>query len=400
MDFSKWTLDDYKSWLDICINCGACIGRGPICPHNNNSLPPDEWQSPDRKCPSLEYYHFTSHSAKGRLLNTGAVFRGDAEISDDMINQMYSCSTCGVCNEICKIYEPMNIILAMRQEIAEEGKALPEPLPELLGNMKEKHNLFGLEERAKALPELPAKGKDLYFSGCYTSYLLPKIACANARILQAGGLDLCHFGEEERCCGEVANQAGDQKLFKEMARHNVDSALEAGVERVICSCAHCCKTWKEAYPKALREELPFKVYHVTEVLAELITEGKIKPERPVKKTVTFHDPCFLRSSANAAPRTVLAAIPKLEIKEMPRHGRWSYCCGTGGKIALNCYPDFAAAIGSERLTEAKETADEVVTACPVCFNQMRYVAEADSVEIKVEDVSVLLAQSLGIDTNH
>ncbi|MGI6463128.1 MAG: (Fe-S)-binding protein [Clostridiales bacterium] len=398
MDFSKWTLDDYRSWLDICINCGACVAHGPVCPHNNQTLPPYEWSGPDKRCPSLEYYNFSSHAAKGRLLNAGAVWRDGIEITDDMINLMYTCASCGVCNEICYMWKPMYIIQAMRQEIVEQKKELPEPLPELFANMDEKHNLFGLDERAKNLPNLPTKGKDLYFTGCYTSYLLPKIARVNARILMAGGLDLCHMGSDEHCCGEVAYQGGNMELFREMAKRNVDKVIEAGSERVICSCAHCYKTWKEAYPNALQMDLPFKVCHVTEVLAELLAEGKLQPIKPVNKTVTFHDPCFLRSTANEAPRAVLAAIPGLELKEMPRHGKWSYCCGGGAKIVLNCYPDFASDTGSERLAEAKETADEVITSCPVCFNQLRHTAQTDSVDIGIEDISVLLAESLGIST--
>lgn len=399
MDFSKWKLDDYKSWVDICMSCGACIGHGPIIPHNNQSLPPDEWQSPDKKCPSLEYYHFASHSGKGRLMNAGACFRGDADISDDMVNLMYTCSSCGVCNEICQVYKPMNVILAMRQEINEQGKTLPEPLPELFTNMQDTHNLFGLEERAKSLPDLPTKGENLYFTGCYTSYLLPKTAHTNARILQAGGLDICHMGDEEFCCGEVANQAGNRTLFEEMAQRNIEKVVESGAKRVICSCAHCYKTWNEEYPKVLEKELPFEVAHITEVFEELIQNKKLVPERPVNKTVTYHDPCFVRGTANAAARTVLSAIPGLEFKEMPRHGRWSYCCGSGAKIALNCYPDFASQTGIERLEEAKETADEVVTACPVCYNQLRYQAESSDISIEVEDISNLLAESLQISTD-
>jgi L-lactate utilization protein LutB len=122
MDFSKWTLDDYRSWLDICINCGACVAHGPVCPHNNQTLPPYEWSGPDKRCPSLEYYNFSSHAAKGRLLNAGAVWRDGIEITDDMINLMYTCASCGVCNEICYMWKPMYIIQAMRQEIVEQKK--------------------------------------------------------------------------------------------------------------------------------------------------------------------------------------------------------------------------------------------------------------------------------------
>ncbi|MDD4160717.1 MAG: (Fe-S)-binding protein [Synergistaceae bacterium] len=398
MDYSKWTLKDFKEWQDMCMHCGTCVARGPMIPHNNQVLPPPEWQSPDRKCPSFEYYNFKSHTGMGRLLLTASAFRDGTPITDDLINIMYTCCSCNMCNELCPTYMPMSVMLAMREEINEQGLKLPAPLPELYENMEEKHNLFGLEQRAKTLPDLPKKGKNLYFTGCYTSYLLPQIAHVNASLLKMGGLDVCHLGIDEHCCGEVAKQAGNHKLFAKIAEENVEAVKKSGAERVIVSCAHCYKTWNEAYPNVLQQDLPFEVLHVTEVLAELLNEGKLNPEHPIKKKVTYHDPCFLRGKDNTSARTILSKIPGLELKEMDRYGRWSYCCGAGGKIALNCYPDFAASVGSERIEEAKKAADEVITACPVCFNQMRYTAKADKVELSVEDISILLAHSLGIDT--
>ncbi len=70
---SKWTLEQFKEWQEICLHYGACIAHGPIIPHNNEELPPDEWQSPERKCPSLEYYKLKTFSGQGRLLLTAAI---------------------------------------------------------------------------------------------------------------------------------------------------------------------------------------------------------------------------------------------------------------------------------------------------------------------------------------
>ena len=66
-DYSQWTLDQYKESLDLCLNCGACYARGPIVPHNWRELPPPEWSSPLRKCPSFEYYKFRAYTGVGRV---------------------------------------------------------------------------------------------------------------------------------------------------------------------------------------------------------------------------------------------------------------------------------------------------------------------------------------------
>ena len=398
MDFSKWQKDDYKEWQDMCMHCGNCVGRGPMIPHNNQELPPHEWQSPDHKCPSFEYYNFKAYTGMGHLLLSAQTWRNNEEFSDDRINIMYQCASCGMCDQLCPTYQPMHVMYAARQDIFDRGCKLPEPLPELFDNMDKTQNLFGLENRAKPLPYLPDKAENVYFTGCYTSYLLPRIAHINARLLLKGGVDICHFGEEEHCCGEVAKQGGNNPLFKKLAEDNVQRVIDAGAKRVIVSCAHCYRTWKEDYPNVLQKDLPFEVVHVTEVLAELIKEGRLKPEKPIERTVTYHDPCGLRGKVNQAPRDILESIPGLTLNEMERYGRWSYCCGSGAKIAQNCYPDFAAFTGKERALEAKEAADSCITACPVCYNQMRYTANSEEIDLSVEDISELLAESVGIST--
>ena len=99
---------------------------------------------------------------------------------------------------------------------------------------------------------------------------------------------------------------------------------------------------------------------------------------------------------NEQPRKILESIPGLCLTEMERNGRWSYCCGSGAKIALNCYPDYAAETGRVRAEEAAKAAAEVVTACPVCYNQLRFTAKAEGMDLRVNDISLLLAESLGI----
>jgi heterodisulfide reductase subunit D len=289
--------------------------------------------------------------------------------------------------------------LALREELYERNAKLPEPLERLDENIRRHHNMFGHEKHSESIESLglPSQGEDVFFIGCYTSYLLPKSAKATVEILRAGGIDIAHLGEAERCCGEIPKQEGNKKLFAEMATHNVEAMKRAGAKRVIVSCAHGYRTWKMDYP-AVVEDLPFEVVHVSELFAELLDEGKIEFNNEIRKSVTYHDPCFLRHcNVYDPPRKVLNSISGLELIEMERYGKWSYCCGAGAKISLNCYPDFAAAIGKERILEAKEAADHVVTACPVCFNQLRNTAKRENVEIEVYELPVLVAEAMGIE---
>ncbi len=81
---------------------------------------------------------------------------------------------------------------------------------------------------------------------------------------------------------------------------------------------------------------------------------------------------------------------------MTRYGKWSYCCGAGGKISQLCYPDFADAIGKERLKEAKDAAGYLVTACPICYHHMRKTAKREKTDIKLYDFVVFAAEAMGL----
>jgi len=92
----------------------------------------------------------------------------------------------------------------------------------------------------------------------------------------------------------------------------------------------------------------------------------------------------------------LESIPGIKLIEMERNRRWSYCCGSGAKITSNCYPEFSAAITKERLLEGKQAADTIVTACTSCVSTMNKAAKKQGMELEVCDLSILVAEAMGI----
>ena len=67
------------------------------------------------------------------------------------------------------------------------------------------------------------------------------------------------------------------------------------------------------------------------MLDQLITSGKLKFNKQLTYTVTYHDPCYLGryNGVYAAPRRVIEATG-CKLVEMPRHGDRALCCGAGG----------------------------------------------------------------------
>ena len=66
------------------------------------------------------------------------------------------------------------------------------------------------------------------------------------------------------------------------------------------------------------------------------------------------------------PRRILAAIPGVELVEMPRHGAFSFCCGMGGGLKL-ANEGLQHRMGAQRIREAEGTgAEAIVTPCQTC----------------------------------
>lgn len=81
---------------------------------------------------------------------------------------------------------------------------------------------------------------------------------------------------------------------------------------------------------------------------------------------------------------------------MERHGKWSYCCGSGTKITSACYPEFTSALTKERLEEGKIAAGTIVTACNTCYHHMDWTTKHEGMDVEIVDLPVIVAQAMGI----
>lgn len=392
----------FKEFLDtwsVCgTECGACYYHGPIVPHNWLELPPHEWAPPSRRCPSFEYFKFRAYTAVGRG-DLASVVHDDKEypVTDDLMEVMYTCTGCGTCSEICYKLRPLTAIFAIREELLERGGRLPEPLAKIDSDIEESGNMFGAAKAPGTLEGVPAAGKDLYFAGCVARFRKPEVIRATVDVLRAAGVDVAYSGEREACCGLIPGHDGNTSILESAAARNMETFREAGVKRLIVSCAHCYKTLKVDY-RLIFGDLPFEVVHVAELFSGLVEQKRIVFTETVGKKITYHDPCFLGRYFHVLeePRKVLGSIPGVELVEMERHGMWSYCCGSGTKIASACFPEFASSISGERLREGAAAARTIATACTTCFHHMDRAAGREGMDLEIVDLPLLLARAMGI----
>jgi Fe-S oxidoreductase len=396
----------------------------------------------DRKfatvCPSIANYNFHGWSAGGRMIAGLSLLRGRIGYSDTLLDMIYQCQMDGGCDVSCKNQmdlEPLETMLELRAKCVEDGHFIGGHIP-VINSLKAEDNTMQSPkgERGKWAEGLDVKNltKDraqvVYHAGCRLSFdrELGHVARAAVNLLTGAGVDVGIMGKEEVCCGGRTYEWGYKRELANYAERNAKAWKTAGVRTVVTSCSHCYQTFKVLHNK-IGKKLSIEVFHITEFLALLIKEKKLKPTKELPMAVTYHDPCHLgrlaepwiywngvekkvmgqlivqdppkefRRGANGVydvPRDVLTSIPGLKLVEMPRIREYAWCCGAGGGVK-EAYPEFAMWTGKERIKEAETTgAEAVVTACPMCQRNLLDVTTEMGARTKVYDIVELLQQAV------
>ena len=174
---------------------------------------------------------------------------------------------------------------------------------------------------------------------------------------------------------------GNEYVFQGFAEQNVATLNEAGATKIVASCPHCFNTLANEYPDFGGR---YEVVHHTELLAELVRDGKLAPAAGDAR-ITYHDSCYLarHNDVLAAPRELVAAAG--QPVEMQRSGKRTFCCGAGG--AHMWLEERGSAINEERVREAAETgAETLAVACPFCTIMLDDGVRQSGRELRVADV--------------
>jgi len=320
---------------------------------------------------------------------------------------MWLCTTCGNCPRQCprgvKIIESG---VSLRR-IATQYGVFPAPVSSVRtvsASLIGEGNPLSEERKKRAdwaeglsVKTFTEEMEILYFPGCYLSYdpRLKKVARATANILKRAGVDFGILGARENCCGESIRKTGDEDLFKRLARENIKTFIEHGVQKILVSSPHCYHTFKNEYPEF---KVNFEVVHISQYLSDLIKDGRLELNKEYGKKVTYHDPCYLgrHNGIYDEPRDVLKKVPGLELNEMPESRINSLCCGGGGgRIWMETLK--GERFSDLRLEQALGVGAEVlVTSCPYCithFEESRIALEDDK-SIEIKDITEIIAEVL------
>jgi len=318
------------------------------------------------------------------------------------------CLTCGSCDLRCPqgvLF--MDLVRGVRElspreslEACPHGGALQSFMRIMARGGLQQSRLGWLRD---GLESEPVKGEVFFWTGCavYFDAFFPDRSAgvldtnrAVVRILNQGGV-VPVVSPEERCCGHDLLWNGDRESFELLAKHNVRLVAESGAKTLVTPCAECLRTWKVDYEPFLRGR-PLRILHLSEFLVERLSQLRFKENGP--RRVTFQDPCRLGRHLGIydAPRQVLAAVPGVELAEMPHSGPRAVCCAGGSWTHCD---RFAKEIQVKRLEEARETgASTLVTSCPKCRVHfacaMRDPHPQGEVAIEVRDLAEVVAEAL------
>ena len=313
---------------------------------------------------------------------------------------VWLCATCGVCVERCpRGVEIIDIFKALRG-IGTQWGVTPQTIKIAMGGIGTSGNPWGglREERADWAKDLDVKTFEpgtelLYYPCCTPAYdrRARRIALATVDILKKVGVDFGILGPEENCCGESARKVGEEDIFKGLAQGNIEVFKSHGLQRVLVSSPHCYHTFKNEYPELGGN---FEVIHMTQFLAELMEQGKIKLKKSFPKKVIYHDPCYLgrHNKVYDEPRNVLKGIPEMELIEFPDSREDGLCCGGGGgRIWMETKKE--ERFSDIRITQALDVGAEVLAiCCPYCMlnfdDSLLNMGKEDMLEIR--DISELV----------
>jgi Fe-S oxidoreductase len=424
-DFNQKQLVD----LYACVECGRCTS---MCPASGTGkmLSPRELILKLRNHLTEKGAAVTSRqpwmpaplfkNTRGNQLalanEAAAALESEVSLIGNVITEeeIWACTTCRNCEDQCPVMnEHVDKIIDLRRYLVlTEGK-LDADAQRAMTNIERQGNPWGInrKERVKwrdgrddiqvpTAKELKKAGEEfeyLFFVGSMGSYdnRSQKVAQSLAHVLNLAGVKFAVLGNDEKNSGDTPRRIGNEFLFQELANANIETFKKYDVKKIVTIDPHAFNTLKNEYPEF---GLEAEVYHHTELLAQLIKEGKLTPKNPVNEVISFHDSCYLGryNEVYDAPREILKSIPGVQLVEAERNRENGMCCGAGGG-RMWMEENAGTRINVAR-TEQLLAVDPTMigSGCPYCLTMISDGTKAKEVDDQVQtlDIVEILEKSL------
>lgn len=337
----------------------------------------------------------------------------DLKLIGDIMSEeeLWACTTCRNCEDQCPVgNEHVDKIIDMRRHLVLMHGSIPHEGQRALMNIERQGNPWGLNRndrdqwsgevegiKVPTVKENP--GFDyLFFVGSMGSYdqRSRRISRSFARLLDESGVSFAILGNEEKNSGDTPRRMGNEMLFQELCMSNIATFQKYNVRKIVTACPHTFNTLKKEYPDFGLEGV--EVFHHSELLDQLLQEGRLQPKYEVKERITYHDSCYLGryNDVYDQPRNVLRAIPGVELVEPSRTRENGMCCGAGGGM-MWMEETAGKRVNLARTEQLLEVKPSVVSsACPYCLTMLEDGTKMKEVDesVKARDIAELLEQAV------
>lgn len=413
--------------VDRCVHCGLCLAY----------------------CPTFSELGTEMDSPRGRIFLIKSLAEGRIGLTDSTVQHLDLCLGCRACETVCPSGVPYGqLIEAARAEIERQRPggwarrlfrwinfSLLLPHPRVLSLAAAGLRFYqssGLQRLVRAsgllrllpgplasweplLPTLPAAADRAplperiaaegpvratvgLLTGCIQQVAFGPQNRATARVLAKNGVEVL-APRAQSCCGALHAHAGEHATALGLAKRTIEAFEATGVEWVVVNTSGCGAHMKAyglllAGDPAWRERAARFALRVVDISEFLAREPLRGPLAPVRRTVTYHDPCHVAhgQKIRVEPRALLAQIPELRVVEL-READW--CCGSAGTYNLT-QPEMAGRLQARKIANIEATkADAVVTSNPGCIIQIVQGLRAKGDAVEVLHIVELLDQAYG-----
>ncbi|GAK07000.1 LOW QUALITY PROTEIN: Fe-S oxidoreductase [Geomicrobium sp. JCM 19038] len=438
--FGKGKIEDFdqKQLLDLyaCVECGRCTNMCPATGSGKMLSPMDlllkmrdhlteKGAAVTSQSPWLPAYAFSGATAN-QLAAKGseeAAASYDVNLIGDVITEeeLWACTTCRNCEDQCPVMnEHVDKIIDMRRYLVlTEGKMNPDA-QRAMTNIERQGNPWGLTGKnrenwrdsredidAPTVKEMKKRDEEfeyLFFVGSMGSYdkRSQKIAASFAKLMNEADVKFAILGNKEKNSGDTPRRIGNEFLFQELATANIAEFQKNDVKKIVTIDPHAYNIFKNEYGEFGLEDV--EVYHHTELLMDLVKDGRLNPSHELDETITYHDSCYLGryNGVYDPPREILRAIPGLKVVEMDRNREDGMCCGAGGGM-MWMEEEAGQRVNVSRTEQALAVDPTMIgSACPYCLTMLSDGTKDKEVEESVEtlDIVEILERSvIGVKQN-
>ena len=395
-----------------CMRCGFCL---PACPTY------------------VESGFKESHSPRGRIALMKAVVDGLIEPDEDVERTLDLCLGCRACEPVCPSGVKYGHLLEEARDIINQHKKHSLPVRVLrktvFNGLFPHHNrmrfmtgMLGIYQRSgiqeivrqtgmmglfpesmatmeRVLPKVPTmkemknrpsflpaiakkRKKVAFFSGCLMDTMFLETNNATMKLLQLAGCEIV-IPKSQACCGALHGHSGEKGGAKELAKRNIASFEDLGVDYIITN-AGGCGAFLVDYDHLLKDDAVWypravafkeKIKDMSAILVEMGFHKNVDLQIS-SQLVTYQDSCHLKNVQGTflQPRMLLQAVIGATFIEMKDADR---CCGSAGIYNI-VESEMSMQILDHKMEKVAESqATTIVTANPGCLLQMKLGIERE-----------------------